>query len=261
MTHKNQKALFRDSIPPLALAALDSESRASTDFQPPPPRRHFIYLMMLVEGVLEKSIRAPSPARSRPPSPAGRAALRVTRRVRGGPGPSATCPRGHSREAASSAELGPPSPPPKGPSQKLRRCPLPEPPWAPGGAGSGGSGVPWPGLGSGALGVSVPACARSPWARAAVPGGAAGREPLPRIPAEPRGHPCCPADPPHGRAGTLGSPGAGAGHGAEPPPRPPRSPALIPGAAPGWEAMEREWGGCRAGAFRGEGAGPGDSPV
>lgn len=56
MTHKNQKALFRDSIPPLALAALDSESRASTDFQPPPPRRHFIYLMMLVEGVLEKSI-------------------------------------------------------------------------------------------------------------------------------------------------------------------------------------------------------------
>ncbi|XP_041872082.1 translation initiation factor IF-2-like [Corvus kubaryi] len=94
--------------------------------------------------------------------------------------------------------------------------------------------------------------------------GQQGGSPFPRIPAEPRGHPRCPADLQHPRSGRERGPGpSGLGQGvsAEPPPRPPCSPSAHPGAAPGWEARERNGGGCRAGAFRGAGLGPGDSPV
>ncbi|XP_062344949.1 collagen alpha-1(I) chain-like [Cinclus cinclus] len=159
-------------------------------------------------------------------------------------------PPGACGRAAGSAGLRPASSPPNCPLQKVKA--LPPARAAPGARGCGGRGlraVVAPAGERRCRGVRVRLCEIPVGTGSAAREGQQGGSAFPHIPAEPRGHPCCPADLPHGRSGPGPSepPGRGQGDSAEPPPLRPHSPALIPGAAPGWEARERELGGGDAG--------------
>lgn len=213
-----------------------------------------------------------------PRGPAGRAELRCTRRTQ--------------RRLRQGGQDRDPPPPPGGrlrESSQLRLLTfkwslakvkaLPPPPSRPEWEGAaeglerGVSRGSWPRLGSGAVRVSVCASVRVPDPRGngqPCPGGAARRENLPpAAPAEPRGHPCCPADLPPPRGGRKAGPGpsvppgTGAGVNAVPPPRDtPNSPSAHPrgrsGMGGGREGEDRRRVvvvGCTAGAFGGGGGG------